>query len=108
MKQENKYSEKYLQYLEGFKNAELKFNNNPCTKTATFLSNLREQKFKDIEKYTSEYLLIRTNEAKINHQNTLQRFKNLAQTMRIETMNISDETKSIYHKLNDLVNPINY
>ena len=50
-----KFTPEYIEAEKIFKAAELKFKNNPCTKTATKLSNARV-KMNSVEKHTKEFL----------------------------------------------------
>jgi len=102
-----KYTEKYQNYLEELKKAQEEFDANPCKKTATKLSNLRNNvKFTDSEKYSKEYLLI----MKQNQRNTIIRLYNYVNTITIENSvdngTIDRKTSILYHKLNDELNPI--
>lgn len=51
-----KYTPQYLEHQKEFGIAQERFNSNPCKKTATALSNLREKKWRVEEVYTEAYL----------------------------------------------------
>jgi len=105
------YKQTYIDYLKQFELAQQKFDANPGKKTATILSNLREdgKKFKNEDKYTPEYLTELRNTHKEYEGKRENRIKNCLETVRIETLfetgKITEEVRNSMHKINDTLNP---
>jgi hypothetical protein len=75
-----KYTEFYKSYKKEFDQAQIEFDNNPCKKTATILSNLRAKgnSFTEAQKFTKEWL----HEQRTNQKN---RFINYVSTLSLAT-----------------------
>lgn len=101
------YTPEYQKHLEKFAQAQRNFDANPCKETATILSNLREVKWKEVEKYTSEEIERRNIEEDKRIKAHISRMRNYANTIHIENMNESQGVKARMHKINDELNPIN-
>ena len=101
-----KFTQMYLNYQVKFIESEQNFANNPNKKTATILSNLREKKFTQEEKYTTEHIKFIRIQEKEEMRRFGKRISNYSNSIKIESMDISEKTKCQFHKMNDLINPI--
>lgn len=104
------YTDAYKSHQKAFNGAQIAFDKSPSKKTATILSNLRETKFSDVDKFTPEHLEKRDLEIRADNLKRGKMMSNLVNTIAIERQfenkQIDEKTYVELHKLNDQINPL--
>lgn len=105
-----KYTEQYRAHEAKIAKAQAQFDANPNTKTATVLSNLKQEAF-SIQRHTPQYLAVLAEQEKAWMKAAATRMKNYTTTLYIETEfssgRLSQSNRIGLHKINNQANPIN-
>lgn len=104
------YSEKYQKHLKDLQTADCAFDANPCKKTATTLSELKNKLWEDVDMYTPEFIADRKVQEGISALRSRNRLRHHAEVIRIETAfecgEIDEQARLNSHSLNDTTNPL--